>query len=71
MNHTLVELLEFDVDLVNLDTEVHLEVGQFVHAVFQRTNQLLEFLAKVIGDLRYVKIFNVIWKNVKFMEFCV
>ena len=38
-------------DLVNLDAEVDLEVGQFFHLLLQGTNQVLEVRAKIIGYL--------------------
>lgn len=46
-----LELLELDVDLVNLDAQIDLEVGQFFHLLLDRTNQVLEVRAKIIGYL--------------------
>ena len=57
---TLLEFLELNMDLVNLEAQVHFEVGEFVDLLFQRTNQILEVDTEIIRYLQYINIINVI-----------
>ena len=46
---TFLELLQLNVDLVDLDAQIDLEVGQSVDLLLKRTNQVLEVRAKIVG----------------------
>jgi len=40
--------------LINLDAQIHLEAGEFLNLLLERTNQHLKVMAKIIGYLQHI-----------------